>query len=157
MFMFYLIVATGHHLDTTFQEQNPSPELVNSEDGNQGGGDVNNTGDNRGHEGSIILESQKHDHVDPSELLEEGYEGANHELWPVPGLEDIPPWMFHLLGSLTCLKKVLELLVNVVSAANPLQHFPGLLRIASLQDGVWSIGQKEGTNCDHHCRDPSES
>lgn len=142
------------------QEQLPSAELVNGEDGDKGGEEVDQASDNSRHEGSIVSESDglkehrsvEHDNVDTSELLEKWDEDGHGKLRAVLALDNVRPGVLHHLRLVAGGNQVIELFVNIVSATNATEHLLGCLRVTTLDEGVRGLGEEERPDRDDSCR-----
>ena len=144
------------HLRAALEEELPPADAVDGDDGHHGGEDVDETRDDGGHEGGVVLEPQRleqhgrveHDDVDPRQLLEEGDHDGHGELRAVPAANDVPPRVLHLPGLLARRHQVRVLLADVLRAADATEHAPGLLRVATLKEGVGGVGEEEGAQGD---------
>ncbi|KAH0452645.1 hypothetical protein IEQ34_019944 [Dendrobium chrysotoxum] len=99
------------------------------------GNQVHQASDNRRYEGSLVAEAYgfeehrgiEHDSVYAGDLLKKRDKYGHGELWSIPTLYDLFPWMLHRLGVVTGDYKIMEFLMYLISATHLAEHRLGRL------------------------------
>ncbi|GJM99179.1 hypothetical protein PR202_ga16260 [Eleusine coracana subsp. coracana] len=152
------------HLDAALQEQRAAAEAVDGEDGDEGGGEVDEARDDGGHERRAAAEARRleqHGRVrlqhDAGELLARGHRHRDRQLGPVPAPQDVAPRVGHGPGRRAGLRQVVELVAHVhARAARALQHRAGLLGPAPLEERVGRVAEEGGARDDDEGRERGE-
>ena len=148
------------HLGAALEEEGAAAPLVDAVDGDEGGADVDDAGDDGGHEGGVVAEADgveedggvEHDDVDAGELLEEGDHDGHGQLGPVLALEERPPGVLDLVRGLARRHEVVELLVHVRHAPHALQLLARLVVHPALDHRVRGVGEYERARHDDQGR-----
>ena len=143
-------------MKSSFKEEKPSPPFINAVNRNNGGSDVNQTGNNRRHQSRVVTKPDRlkqhrrveHDDVDPRELLERRDQNGHSKMRPVLPLQQVAPRMLHELRSFAGGDKVVHLVFDVVDASDLTEFRLGLLESASLDHGVRCVREDEGSDGD---------
>jgi hypothetical protein len=139
------------HLRARLQEELPAADLVDEDDGDDGGGDVDAAGDDGGEEGAVGLEAHgleqhrrvEHDGVDARELLEHLHGDRDHQRRAALRAEQ--PAIGPLLrvergGRVARGPDLVELVVHVRGAPDLLQRPPALLGAPALDEARRGLG-----------------
>lgn len=85
----------------------------------------------------------EHDHVDAGELLEDRNEDGYGELRPILAFQYVAPWVLDRLRLLVGCHEVLVLRIDVISAADLLEHDLSLLSMPTVDERVRGVRKEQ--------------
>lgn len=139
------------HLNPAGDEEGPPAPPVDGGDGDEGGGHEHGAGHDGGVERRPAFEPHaleqhrrvEEDGVDAGEDLEGRHEDGQHQLRPVPPLQDVLEGVLNGDGQLTGLHHVLELGFDMAGPSDLLQNFSSLFGEALLEEAVGGLREEE--------------